>query len=216
MDSGLGHGALQDLIAVLLARRPWPEPGRRCSLPGCTTRRTLAFTVRRRQHAPRRDRDHAAHRGKREPEAGERQTPGLNEQLRGEVIGIGSALGSLTGGRRGRGRCGAAASRCRRRSRPDRPNRTRRSDEEAIGPRPRGRQALRRIPLGDVGGQGHPRAWLGTMTGVRRPQPLSASPAWQRRAAPPRTGLNAAQRSPGPASPPSARCHAGWRIPSSS
>jgi hypothetical protein len=33
----------------------------------------------------------------------------LNEQLRGELTQIGSALGSLTGGRRGRGRRGAAA-----------------------------------------------------------------------------------------------------------
>jgi hypothetical protein len=33
----------------------------------------------------------------------------LNEQLRGELTAIGSALGSLTGGRRGRGRRGAAA-----------------------------------------------------------------------------------------------------------
>jgi hypothetical protein len=33
----------------------------------------------------------------------------LNEQLRGELTEIGSALGSLTGGRRGRGRRGAAA-----------------------------------------------------------------------------------------------------------
>ena len=33
----------------------------------------------------------------------------LNEQLRSELTEIGSALGSLTGGRRGRGRRGAAA-----------------------------------------------------------------------------------------------------------
>jgi hypothetical protein len=33
----------------------------------------------------------------------------LNEQLRSELTDIGSALGSLTGGRRGRGRRGAAA-----------------------------------------------------------------------------------------------------------
>jgi hypothetical protein len=33
----------------------------------------------------------------------------LNEQLRNELTEIGSALGSLTGGRRGRGRRGAAA-----------------------------------------------------------------------------------------------------------
>jgi hypothetical protein len=33
----------------------------------------------------------------------------LNEQLRSELMEIGSALGSLTGGRRGRGRRGAAA-----------------------------------------------------------------------------------------------------------
>jgi hypothetical protein len=33
----------------------------------------------------------------------------LNEQLRNELTQIGSALGSLTGGRRGRGRRGAAA-----------------------------------------------------------------------------------------------------------
>jgi hypothetical protein len=33
-----------------------------------------------------------------------------NQRLRGELTAIGSALGSLTGGRRGRGRSGAAAA----------------------------------------------------------------------------------------------------------